>query len=231
MRLTIAALAVFLVNYLWNFAQRSVVVYRADQYQKTAEGLLAKNKNDEAFTYVQKALFLVPDHIGSCRLMARLLDAHGDPRALEYYRFVALDGSILPGEIQLGDASSDASAFFDGGGDVLRSGDKFSGVKEEAALSPNATREDAMNLALAAVKYGRLIVAWDVANLLSGKWRDSVFPHLVKASINAKMGDPGAQELSCGRRSPRPRIWKRSPLFFNFFSASHDSNPSDPLNW
>ncbi len=143
---------------------------------------------------VQKALFLIPEHLESCRLMARLLDEQGDARALEYYRFIVLEGSILPSEIQLGEGSSDMSAFFDGGGDVVRSGDKFLGAQEKVVLSPNATREDAMNLALAAVKYGRLIVAWDVANLLSSKWKDSTFPHLIKAAISAKSGDFETQE-------------------------------------
>jgi Tfp pilus assembly protein PilF len=189
LRLTFAALAIFFANSFWNFAQRSISVYRASQYQKAAAGLISQNRNDEALINVQKALFLVPDHIDSCRLMARLLDEQGDSRALKYYRFVALEGSILPSEIQLGDAPSD------GGGDVVRNGDRFLGGKEEVVLSPNATREDAMNLALAAVKYGRLIVAWDVSNLLSMKWKDSYFSHLVKASINGKMGDSGAQEL------------------------------------
>jgi hypothetical protein len=188
-------LAGFLVHLLWNFAHSLVDEYRATQYQKAAEGLLSQKKNEEALMNLQKALFLVPDHIASCRVMARLLDAKGDSRALEYYRFVALEGSILPSEIQLGDASSDAGAFFDGGEDALRSGDKFSGAKEEVLLSPKATREDAMNLALAAVKYGHLLVAWDIANLLSVKWKDPVFPHLLKASINGKVGDLAAQEL------------------------------------
>ena len=73
----------------------------------------------------QKALFLIPEHIESCRLMARLLDEKGDSRALEYYRFVALQGAILPSEIQLGDAPSDGGGFFDGGGDVVRNETSF----------------------------------------------------------------------------------------------------------
>ena len=174
---------------------------------------------------MQKALFLVPDHLGSCRLMARLLDAHGDPRALDYYRFVALDGSILPGEIQLADASSDAGAFFDGGGDVVRSGDRFLGAKEEPLLSPSATREDAMNLALAAVKYGRLVVAWDVANLLSTKWRDSVFPHLVKASINGKMGDPAAQELELRAALAKAENLETLTAFYEFLLSQPHFKP------
>ena len=194
LRLTIAVLAFLLASICWDYAKYGVSLYRVTRLQKEAEVFLAKNQNEEALMNVQKALFLVPDHIGSCRLMARLLDAQGDSRALEYYRFVALEGSILPSEIQLGDAPSDGSGFFNGGGDVVRNGDKFLGAKEEVVLSPKATREDAMNLALAAVKYGRLIVAWDVANCLSIKWKDSYFPHLVKASINGIKGDSGAQE-------------------------------------
>ena len=174
---------------------------------------------------VQKALFLVPDHIASCRLMARLLDEQGDPRALEYYRFVALQGSILPSEIQLADGSSDLGAFFDGGGDVLRSGDKFLGAKEEVVLSPKATREDAMNLALAAVKYGRLVVAWDVANLLSLKWRDSVFPHLLKASINCKMGDLAAQELELRSALSKSENMETLMAFYEFLLSQPQPKP------
>jgi hypothetical protein len=199
--------------------------YRATQYQKAAERLISQNKNDEAFMNVQKALFLVPDHIASCRLMARLLDEQGDSRALEYYRFVALQGSILPSEIQLGDASSDAGAFFDGGGDVLRSGDKFLGAKEEVVLSPKATREDAMNLALAAVKYDRLVVAWDVANLLSLKWQDSVFPHLLKASIDGKMGDLAAQELELRSALSKSENMETLMAFYEFLLSQPQPKP------
>jgi tetratricopeptide (TPR) repeat protein len=199
--------------------------YRATQYQKAAERLLSQNKNDEALMNVQKALFLVPDHIASCRLMARLLDAQGDSRALEYYRFVALEGGILPSEIQLVDASSDAGAFFDGGGDVLRSGDRFLGVKEEVVLSPKATREDAMNLALAAVKYGRLVVGWDVANLLSLKWKDSVFPHLLRASINGKMGDLAAQELELRSALSKSENLETLMAFYEFLLSQPQSKP------
>jgi tetratricopeptide (TPR) repeat protein len=199
--------------------------YRATQYQKAAARLLSQNKNDEALMNVQKALFLVPDHIASCRLMARLLDAQGDSRALEYYRFVALEGSILPSEIQLVDASSDAGAFFDGGGDVLRSGDRFLGVKEEVVLSPKATREDAMNLALAAVKYGRLVVGWDVANLLSLKWKDSVFPHLLRASINGKMGDLAAQELELRSALSKSENLETLMAFYEFLLYQPLSKP------
>ena len=202
-----------------------VAEYRATQYQKAAEKLLSQNKNDEALMSVQKALFLVPDHIASCRLMARLLDAQGDSRALEYYRFVALEGSILPSEIQLVDASSDAGAFFDGGGDVLRSGDRFLGVKEEVVLSPKATREDAMNLALAAVKYGRLVVGWDVANLLSLKWKDSVFPHLLRASINGKMGDLAAQELELRSALSKSENLETLMAFYEFLLYQPLSKP------
>jgi len=199
--------------------------YRATQYQKAAEKLLSQNKNDEALMNVQKALFLVPDHIASCRLMARLLDAQGDPRALEYYRFVALQGSILPSEIQLADGSSDLGAFFDGGGDVLRSGDKFLGAKEEVVLSPKATREDAMNLALAAVKYGRLVVGWDVANLLSLKWQDSVFPHLLKASINGKMGDLAAQESELRSALSKSENMETLMAFYEFLLSQPQPKP------
>ena len=174
---------------------------------------------------LQKALFLVPDHIASCRVMARLLDAKGDSRALEYYRFVALEGSILPSEIQLGDASSDAGAFFDGGEDALRSGDKFSGAKEEVLLSPKATREDAMNLALAAVKYGHLLVAWDIANLLSVKWKDPVFPHLLKASINGKVGDLAAQELELRSALSKSENLETLMAIYEFLLSQPQSKP------
>jgi tetratricopeptide (TPR) repeat protein len=224
-RLTIAALAIFFANFFWKFAQRTISLYRASQYQKVAYGLISENKNDEALKNVQKALFLVPDHIGSCRLMARLLDAQGDSRALEYYRFVALEGSILPSEIQLGDAPSDGGGFFDVGGDVVRNGDQFLGAKEEAVLSPNATREDAMNLALAAVKYGRLIVAWDVANLLSIKWKDLSFPHLVKASINGKMGDFGAQELELRTALSKTENLETLMAFYQFLLTQAPPKP------
>gem|GEM_PF-1180984 len=193
-RLTIAASAIVLVNICWDYANHALAFYRAIRHQKQAEILIARNQKDEALINVQQALFLVPDHLESCRLMARLLDEKGDPRALEYYRFVALQGAILPGEIQLGDAGSQASAYFEGGGDVVRSGDSFLADKEKAGLSPNATRDDAKGLAMAALKYGRPVVAWDVANMLTAKWKSEYFPHLIKAAINAKGGDIAAQE-------------------------------------
>ena len=177
----------------------------------------------------QKALFLIPEHIESCRLMARLLDEKGDSRALEYYRFVALQGAILPSEIQLGDAPSVGGGFFDGGGDVVRNGDKFLGAKEEVVLSPKATRQDAMNLALAAVKYGRLIVAWDVANLLSAKWKDSSFPHLVKASINGKMGDSAAQESELRTALSKTENLETLMAFYQFLLTQVPPKPERSL--
>lgn len=224
-RLTIALLAILLASICWDYAKYAVSLYRVTRLQKEAEVFLANNQDEEALMSVQKALFLIPEHIESCRLMAHLLDEKGDSRALEYYRFVALQGAILPSEIQLGDASSDAGAFFDGGGDVVRSGDKFLGAKEEVVLSPNATREDAMNLALAAVKYGRLIVAWDVANLLSVKWRDSVFPHLVKASISGKMGDFAAQELELRAALSKAENLETLMAFYQFLLTQEPPKP------
>jgi hypothetical protein len=206
-----------------------VSLYRATCLQKEAEVFLAKNQNEEALMSAQKALFLIPEHIESCRLMARLLDEKGDSRALEYYRFVALQGAILPSEIQLGDAPSVGGGFFDGGGDVVRNGDKFLGAKEEVVLSPKATRQDAMNLALAAVKYGRLIVAWDVANLLSAKWKDSSFPHLVKASINGKMGDSAAQESELRTALSKTENLETLMAFYQFLLTQVPPKPERSL--
>ncbi|MFM8765931.1 MAG: hypothetical protein ACKOEZ_14020, partial [Spartobacteria bacterium] len=174
---------------------------------------------------VQKALFLVPDHLESCRLMARLLDEKGDPRALEYYRFVALQGAILPGEIQLGDEGSGASAFFEGGGDVVRSGDKFLADKEQAILSPNATRDDAKGLALAALKYGRPVVAWDVANMLTAKWKSEYFPHLIKAAINAKAGDIAAQEAELRAALSKSENAETLRAYYEFLTTPPDPKP------
>jgi hypothetical protein len=142
---------------------------------------------------------------------------------------VALQGAILPSEIQLGDAPSVGGGFFDGGGDVVRNGDKFLGAKEEVVLSPKATRQDAMNLALAAVKYGRLIVAWDVANLLSAKWKDSSFPHLVKASINGKMGDSAAQESELRTALSKTENLETLMAFYQFLLTQVPPKPERSL--
>jgi len=189
----IVATALF-ASFLWTSAHRVMSLYRASQYQKAAQKMIAENKADEALLNVRQALFEVPGHIGACRLMARLLDRQGDSRALDYYRFVALEGSILPSDIQLGDAPNVGGGFFEGEGDVLRSGDKFFGPEKEIVLSPNATQEDAENLAVAAVKYGSMSVAWDVANLVSSRWKDLAFPHIIKASINGRLGYFDLQE-------------------------------------
>lgn len=174
---------------------------------------------------IQKALFLIPEHIESCRLMGRLLDEKGDPRALEYYRFVALQGSILPSEIQLGEGGADMSAFFDGGGDVVRSGDVFLAGKEEVLLAPHATREDAVKLALAAVKYGRPVVAWDVSNMLSAKWKNDFFLHLIKASINGKTGDLQAQEVELRTALSKSENPETLQAFYDFISTHPDPKP------
>jgi len=189
----IVATALF-ASFLWTSAHRVMSLYRASQYQKAAQKMIAENKADEALLNVRQALFEVPGHIGACRLMARLLDSQGDSRALDYYRFVALEGSILPSDIQLGDAPNVGGGFFEGEGDVLRSGDKFFGPEKEIVLSPNATQEDAENLAVAAVKYGSMSVAWDVANLVSSRWKDLAFSHIIKASINGRLGYFDLQE-------------------------------------
>lgn len=174
---------------------------------------------------VQKALFLIPEHIECCRLMARLLDEKGDPRALEYYRFVALQGAILPSEIQLGDSGGDMSAFFDGGGDAVRSGDRFLAGKEEVVLAPHATRDDAMRLAVAAIKYGRPVVAWDVANMLNAKWKNEFFPHLIKASINAKSGDFEAQELELRAALSKSENPQTLQALYDFLIIHPDPKP------
>jgi hypothetical protein len=98
-------------------------------------------------------------------------------------------------------------------------------VKEEVVLSPKATREDAMNLALAAVKYGRLVVGWDVANLLSLKWKDSVFPHLLRASINGKMGDLAAQELELRSALSKSENLETLMGFYEFLLSQPQSKP------
>ena len=187
-RLFLIIAAVLFANFLWTSAHRVMRLYRASQYQKAAQKMIAENKADEALLNVRHALFEVPGHIGACRLMARLLDEQGNPRALDYYRFVALEGSILPSDIQLGDTPNIGGGFFEGEGDVLRSGDKFFSPEKEIVLSPNATQEDAENLAVAAVKYGSMSVAWDVANLVSSRWKDLAFPHIIKASIKGRLG-------------------------------------------
>lgn len=212
-------------NFCWDYGKYAVSLYRVTRLQKEAEVFLAQNRNDEALMSVQKALFLIPEHIESCRLMARLLDEKGDARALEYYRFVALQGAILPSEIQLGDAPSDASAFFDGGGDVVRSGDKFLAGKEEVVLAPHATREDAVRLALAALKYGRPVVAWDVSNMLSSKWKNEYFPHLIKALINGKMGDPQAQEQELRAALSKTENAETLQAYYDFLSTHPDPKP------
>lgn len=221
-KLTIAVLAIVFANICWDYAKYAVTLYRVTRLQKEAEVFLEKKQKEEALMSVQKALFLIPEHIESCRLMARLLDEKGDARALEYYRFVALQGAILPSEIQLGEGSSDMSAFFDGGGDVVRSGDRFLAGKEEVALAPHATREDAMKLALAALKYGRPVVAWDVANMLSSKWKNEFFPHLIKASINGKMGDFQTQEVELRTALSKSENVETLQAYYDFLSIHPD---------
>ena len=223
--LTIAVIVIIFANICWDYAKYAVSIYRVTRYQKAAEVFLTQNRNEEALMSVQKALFLIPEHIESCRLMARLLDEKHDPRSLEYYRFVALQGSILPSEIQLGEGASDMSAFFDGGGDVVRSGDRFLAGKEEVVLARHATREDAVKLALAAVKYGRPVVAWDVANMLSAKWKNEFFPHLIKASINGKTGDLQAQEVELRTALSKSENPETLQAFYDFISIHPDTKP------
>ena len=224
-RLTIAVLAIVFANICWDYANFAMSLYRVNRFKKEADVFLAQNRNEEALMSVQKALFLIPDHIESCRLMARLLDEKGDARSLEYYRFVALQNAILPSEIQLGEGASDMGAFFDGGGDVVRSGDRFLAGKERVALAPHATREDAMRLALAAVKYGRPVVAWDVSNMLSAKWKNEFFPHLIKASINEKMGDFQAQELELRTALSKSETTETLRAYYEFLSTHPDHKP------
>lgn len=209
----------------WNYAKYAVSLYRATRLQKEAEVLLAQKQNDEALKIVQKALFLVPGHIESCRLIARLLDEKSDARALEYYRFVALKNAVLPSEIQLGEESSYMSAFFDSGGDVVRSGDKFPGDKAEITLAPHATREDAVRLALAALKYGRPVVVWDVLNMINARWKDDYVQHLIKASINGKMGDSQAQELELRKALSKSENTETLQANYDFLSNHPDPKP------
>jgi hypothetical protein len=223
-RLFLIIAAVLFSSFLWTSAHRVMSLYRASQYQKAAQKMIAENKADEALLNVRHALFEVPGHIGACRLMARLLDEQGDPRALDYYRFVALEGSILPSDIQLGDTPNIGGGFFEGEGDVLRSGDKFFGPEKEIVLSPNATQEDAENLALAAVKYGSMSVAWDVANLVSSKWKDLAFPHIIKASINGRLGYFDLQEAELRSAIAKSENLETAMALYQFILSRPEPN-------
>ncbi|MEI8294488.1 MAG: hypothetical protein WCG66_10995 [bacterium] len=214
------------MNFLWSLSKEILASYQASNSQKTAERLIAAGRDDEALLNLRQALYKVPDHLQACRSMAHLLDRRNDAKALDYYRFIVLEGSILPGEIQLGDASSYSSSFFDGGGDVLRSGDQFLSSEDKIALSKKATRQDAKDFALAALKYGRINVAWDVANLVSLKWRDEAFPHLIRARINGGAGDVVAQEQELRSALHKSQGFEVLSDLHDFFIANPEPRPS-----
>lgn len=226
-RLILISIVILSVYTCYNIIFRSVSVYRANRYQESAEALIKQNQNAEALINVKKALFLVPDHIKSCRLMAYLLCEQGDSRALEYYRLIVLKDAILPGEIQISEVSSDFGSFFDGGGDVIRGGDTFLGIKEKAELLPHATREDVNNFAMCAVKYGKNNTALDIANLLSSKWKSDFYPHLVKASIEAKKGDFASQELELRTALQKAENLETLTALFQFLLSRSRENPEN----
>ena len=61
-----------------------------------AEALIRGGQKGEALFKLRAALGNDPRNVQANRLTAQLLDAQGDPRALEYYRFVVLEDEVLP---------------------------------------------------------------------------------------------------------------------------------------
>lgn len=194
-RLLLLILAVFVGNAVWKFGEKQVSHFQSVRQTAEAEALLRGGQKGEALLKLRAALGNDARNVQANRLTAQLLDAQGDPRALEYYRFVVLDDEVLPGELaDINFSGGSRSDFFGGGGDVVVSGDRFHGTAKLVALSNHATQQDAEAFARAAVAYGNPRIAREVAMAAGQKWNRPEFPHLVNASIHIRKGDSAAAE-------------------------------------
>lgn len=193
-RLLLLILAVVVGNAVWKFGEKQVSHFQSVRQTAGAEALLREGQKGEALLKLRAALGNDPRNVQANRLTAQLLDGQGDPRALEYYRFVVLADEVLPGELADINFGGGADNFFGGGGDVVLSGDRFHGTGEVVKFSRHATQADAENLARAAVAYGSPRIAREVAIAVGLKWNRPEFPHLVNASIIVRDGDEVAAE-------------------------------------
>ena len=194
-RLLLLVLAVVVGNAIWKFGEKQVARYQSVKQTAAAEALLAKGEKTEATLRLRAALGHDARNIQANRLTARLMDEQGDPRAVEYYRFVVLDDGVLPGELaDINFSDGSASDFFGGGGDVVLSGDRFHGTGDGLEIAPHATEGDAEALARAGVKYGNLRVAREMAITVGQKWNRPEFPFLINAAIYERNGDALAAE-------------------------------------
>lgn len=188
-RLLMLIVAVLIGNAAWKFGEKQVARYQAIQQTADAENLLKAGQKSEALLKLRSALGIDASNVQANRLTARLLDEKGDPRAIEFYRFVVFDDSVLPGELAEIGYSSGGSDFFSEAADFMASGDRFLGNDNGINLSPQATFEDAEALARGAVRYGSPRLAREVAISMAKKWKKPEFPHLINASIHEKSGD------------------------------------------
>jgi Tfp pilus assembly protein PilF len=170
-------------------------VWRAQRLTEAAKTLVQSGKTDEALTNLRNALSLDPRNVETNRIAAKLLDGQGDPRSLDYYRFVVLADAVLPGELaDFGDSGNAMAAFFDGDGNWVANGDRFHGTSQGVQLTPHATQSDAEALVLAGVNYGNPRVAREVAVSVGKTWNRPEFPHLINAALLRKIGDVRGEE-------------------------------------
>jgi len=221
-RLFLLIAAVLLGNAAWKFGEKQVARHNSMRQTTEAESLLGQGRKIEAQLKLRSALGYDPRNIQANRLTARLLDEQGDSRALEFYRFVVLDDTILPGELAEMNFSSGGSEFFAEGGDYSANGDRFLMDGPGIQLGPNATLEDAKALARAGVNYGNHRVAREVAITIGKKWDKPEFPHLINAAILERSGDFLAAEEEFRTASTRAETPETLLALANFLLERND---------
>jgi hypothetical protein len=222
-RLFLLMAAVLLGNAIWKFGEKEIARRESIGQTMEAERLLGMGRKIEAEIKLRAALGLDPRNIPANRLTARLLDEKGDPRALDFYRFVVLDDTILPGELAEMNFSSSGSAFFSEGGDYSANGDRFLLDGKGIALGPNASLEDAEALARAGVSYGNHRVARLVANSVGQTWNKPEFPHLINALVLERSGDFLAAEQELRTALARRETPQTLNALANFLLKRNDN--------
>ena len=185
---------------IWFLAKEGFEKFKEIKARSDAAGLvelakkqLVNDKRDLALASLRGAVDMSPDFLPALRLLGQVLDENGDRRAIDCYRFVVFNKSILPGELANLGSGNAADAFFaDGGGGEL-TGANFD-FKHSVNFAKGVTKDDVNRLIWAAVKYGDSRIAIQVANMAARVWKQPAMSDLIRAAIHQAEGNIVEQE-------------------------------------
>ena len=160
---------------------------------EVAKKQLVNDRRDLAVISLRSAVDLSPECLPALRLLGQVLDENNDRRAMDCYRFVVFNKSILPGELANLGSGTSASAFFSDGENTELTGANFD-FKSSANFAKGVSKDDVNRLIWAAVKYGESRIAIQVANMAARVWKQPALPDLIRAAIHQMEGNLVEQE-------------------------------------